>query len=224
MRKYKTICLLIGLSLSLMGVWGCMKNNEKNSIEEITSHLNEEYNDNFSFVSSGNELWNKEYTEIIYLSEKLNADIAVWVYPDGTILDNYMAVKYKSEVEEFVSPLAEEVYDSCIVVNIPIHYGKEHLNKDLSFSDYISNSKSDISISLATDRSDEFAEDDARKFVKVLSDNGMIAYIRVFYYDSIDFNKVKETEEASRIFSPLSEKCLTVRMDEDYSIDLLEWG
>lgn len=223
MKRLKRLSLLLITIIMIIGVYGCMKN-RKMSTEDVASKLREKYNDTFSLVSIGNELWNKEYSEIVFSSEKLKADIVAWVYSDGTIVDNYIAVKYKDDVETFIFPLAKEIYNSCIVVNVPIHYGKNYFNNTLAFSDYVSNKQSSISIAIATDKDSVSAKKDIEEFAFKLKENGVVASIRIFYYDKSTFSTVKETNDATTIFSPLSNKRLSATMNEDYSIGSIDWS
>lgn len=216
-KMIKKFFLCLMCSLLVMGICGCTKK-FKISKDDINSQLNAKYNDTFSFVSSGNELWNEEYIEMIYSSKNLKTDIVVWVYPDGTFIDNYMAIKYKEEVENIVSSLAVEIYGSCKVVNIPIHYGKNHFNNNLSFNDYISNQQSDISVVIATDKDSSSAEEDIKKIALKFKDNKIITSIKVFYYDQSTFSALTETGVSTNPFSPLSDKRFYASMNEDYTI------
>ena len=209
----------------MSGVCGCVKK-EKIDSDGIIRQLNAKYNDSFTLVSSGNELWTEEYSELICFSEVLNADVVVWVYSDGLITDNYLAVKYKSEVEFLVLPIAEDIYGQgfCKVVNIPIHYGKSHFNEKMDFSEYVSNKQSSLSIAIATSKDVSSAREDVEELVLQLKENGVVASIRVFYYDAGIFKSVMETNDPTTIFSPTSNKRLSATMNADYSIGSVDWS
>lgn len=209
----------------MSGVCGCVKK-EKIDSDGIIRQLNAKYNDSFTLVSSGNELWTEEYSELICFSEVLNADVVVWVYSDGLITDNYLAVKYKSEVEFLVLPIAEDIYGQgfCKVVNIPIHYGKSHFNEKMAFSEYVSNKQSSLSIAIATSKDASSAREDVEELVLQLKENGVVASIRVFYYDAGIFKSVMETNDTTTIFSPTSNKRLSATMNADYSIGSVDWS
>lgn len=197
---------------------------DKITIDDVTSYLNKQYNDTFSLVSSGNELWNEEYSEIVYTSKKLNAEIVAWVYSNGKIIDNYVAVKYKPSVEKLVAPIAEDVYGDSLVVNIPIHYGKNHFDKDLTFADYASNKQSSINIAVATYKDADNAQKDVENLILKLKDNNIVASIRVFYYTKDEFESIKVTDESTSIFNPLSTKRVSATMNADYSIGSVDWS
>lgn len=223
MKKMKQLFLLLISLILMMGVCGCLKK-DKTTIDDVTSYLNEQYNDTFSLVSSGNELWNEEYSEIVYTSKKLNAEVVAWVYTNGTVIDNYVAVKYKSDVENLVAPIAEDVYGDSLVVNIPIHYGKNHFNKDLTFTDYTSNKQSSISIAIATYKGTDNVQEDVEKFILKLKENNIVASIRIFYYTKDEFETIRVTDEATSIFYPLSTKRISATMNADYSIGSVDWS
>ncbi len=223
MKKFKQLFLLLISLILILGVCGCMKKNNT-TVDDVTSYLSEQYNDTFSLVSFGNELWNEEYSEIIYSSKKLNTEVVAWFYSNGKIIDNYMALKYKTDIEQLVSPIVKDIYGEVLVVNIPIHYGKEHFNKELTFADYAANKQSSISIAIATYKDTEDAQEDINALILKLKENRVIANVRVFYYTKFEFETIKTTNEATTIFSPLSSKRLSATMNTDYSIDFVNWS
>lgn len=215
------ILILVFLSLILILLFfisSCIKNN-KITTDDVALWMSEKYNDTFTLVSSNNQLWTKDYSEIIYTSEKLKSDIVVWVYSNKNFVDNYMAVKYKDEVENLVQPLAEKIYGECKVVNIPIHYGEDHFNNDLNFNNYISNEQSNISIKIATDKNFNSAKEDIEKLANEFKNNKIIASICIFYYDTNSFKEIEKTNDSSKPFAPLSNKRLSTSMNSNYSLN-----
>ena len=225
MNTFKRVLLLLIAGIIMMGVCGCVKK-EKIDSDDIIRQLNAKYSDSFTVVSSGNELWTEEYSELICFSEDLNTDVVVWVYSNGTIIDNYPAVKYKSDVEALVLPIAEDIYGQgfCKVVNIPIHYGKSHFSENMDFSEYVSSKQSSLSIAIATSKDASSAREDVEELVLKLKENGVVTSIRVFYYDDDTFKTVMETNDATTIFSPTSNKRLSATMNADYSIGSFDWS
>ena len=225
MRLIRKTSLLVMVTVILMGVCGCMNEKKTYSVEEITDIYDRKYEDKFTFVSMGDELWTADYSEIILCSQKLDGErIVVRVYGDGTMLDNYMAVKYKAEVESLIQPIAETIYSVCKVVNIPIHYGKKHFSKEMTLVEYVSAKTSAISIAIATTASLDDWESDARALVQMLEENHIAANVRIFYYDEENWENVHESELTSKIFTPEAEKRLLIRVSDDYTIDRLEWS
>ena len=175
-------------------------------------------------LSSGNELWTEDYSELIFISDKLNDEVVVWVYPNGEILDNYIAIKYKEDVQKLVTPLANKVYKNSKVVNIPIHYGKKHFNAEMSLFEYVASKQSSVSVFIATDKDSNSAETDVANLSLLFKENGIIANIKVFYYNENEFLELEETNDPTTVFSPLSNKRLSATMNADYSINSLDWS
>jgi len=225
MKIVRSITLLLMVGIIMFGVCGCVKK-EKMDSDAIIQQLNVKYSDSFTLVSSGSELWTEEYSELICFSEELKADVVVWVYSDGSITDNYPAVKYKANVEELVLPIAEDIYGYglCKVMNIPVHYGKSHFSDNMVFSEYVSNKQSSLSIAIATSKDASSAREDVEELVLKLKENGVVTSIRVFYYDDATFKTVKATNDATTIFSPTSNKRLSATMNADYSIGSVDWS
>ena len=69
MRNHRIIFILIMMLLIVIGVSGCMKSG-KSAKEEMLEFMKNKYNEEFEFVSIGNEAWNANYTEMIVHSEK----------------------------------------------------------------------------------------------------------------------------------------------------------
>lgn len=225
MNLLKILTLLILVGIIIFGVCGCMRN-DKMDTDTIIQQLNAKYSDSFTLICSGNELWTEEYSELICFSNELKENIVVWVYSNGSVIDNYPAVKYKSDVEALVLPIAEDIYGQgfCKVVNIPIHYGKSHFSENMNFSEYVSSKQSSLSIAIATSKDAASAREDVEELVLKLKENGVVTSIRVFYYDNDTFKTVMETNDATTIFSPTSNKRLSATMNADYSIGSVDWS
>ncbi len=224
MKNFKQFILLVVCLIMVMGVCGCMNMSKKYTVEEIAKILGEKYDDTFTFVSSGSELWTADYSEMVYVAEKLDTRVIVWVYEDGKMRDNYMALKYKTDVEELIFPIAEEIYGECQVVNIPLHYGREHFTSDMSLEQYVSNASSSIYIVIATNKKTESAREDATVLFEKFKENSINARIRISYYDVSDIKEIAKTGETSTPFAPDSVKNLRAEMNIDYSIAYMNWS
>lgn len=194
------------------------------SIDEIIEYYNTKYDDEFTYVSSDNELWNADYSEIILKSSKLDNRVVIWVYPDGTMLDNYMPIKYREDVEALVQPMIEEIYGKCLVVNVPLRYGRKHFSKDMDLVQYVSDKRSSVSISIATNKSSLDGEQDIEKLISIFKNNNIIANIDVFYYQISDISEVSRTNKDTTIFEPEADKLLSVTVNTDYTIGVINWS
>ncbi len=194
-----------------------MEKTEVLTSEQIVRYMNKKYDDDFSLVAANIELWNNDYNDLVFVSKKLNKQVAVRV-SNGEVFDNYMPLVYKKDVEELAIPLVDTVYKKSKVVNIPLHYGKPHFSPDMKFEDYVGDMRSRISFFVATDKNDKTAESDARKLAELFKDNGINATIEIFYYKTDDFEAVEVTDNVTEIFFPLSYDRVTVTVDENNSV------
>lgn len=194
------------------------------SIDEIIEYYNKKYDDVFTYVSSDNELWNADYSEVILKSSKLDNRVVIWVYPDGTMLDNYMPIKYQKDVENLVDPMIEEIYGKCLVVNVPLRYGRKHFSKDMDLVQYVSDKRSSVSIAIATNKSTLEGEEDIEKLLAILKENKIVANVDVFYYQTLDISDVRRTDKDTTIFEPEADKLLSVTVNADYTIGVINWS
>ena len=195
------------------------------SASDIVSIIENKYDEEFTFISSGSGLWNANYNELVLEASSLGgANIVVRVYESGAITDNYIPMKYKNDVERKLLPLAQRVYGNCQIVNIPLHYGRSSFHAEMTLEEYLSRVDSTINVVIATAHTMVSAEDDAKLFAQILKENKIVASVKVFYYNAEEFCNVKKSDSARKVFEPSSDKRLYLYMNEDFSVRLSDWS
>ncbi len=216
--------------LIVLGLCGCLEINKSNSLstDEIIEMYNDKYDDDFSYVAGGGAVWTAEYYDVTLHSEKLDADVVAYFYEDGRVIDNYMAIYYKEDVEALIQPIAEEVYGNCLVVNTPLHYGREHFIESMTLESYMSTKKSTINISIATDQTPETGDKDIVVFVEALKEANIVTDISIYYYEPEVYSQVREqTQDGENLmapFTPTATKQLSVIVDGNYTVTYSEWS
>lgn len=212
-RIYMTFMLII-----LMGVCGCMNTY---SPKKIVEEFNQKYDDEFTVVATDTGTWREDHADMVLKSQKLNSNIVVWIYEDGKVIDNYVAVKYKNEVEQKVKPLIEKVYGKCVIKNLPINEGSSDFYPKMTLSEYMSNVSSMIYIGVATNRNKSTYKEDTKKVVDLFKENNIIADLDICHYT--DVKDVKINEESGKLFKPMPpiENRIKVYVQSDYSIDYI---
>ena len=92
-KSKKYICLIIGF---LMLVTGCGK---KIDNDKIIKYLENKYNQNFSYVSSGDDVWSSK-SETKIFSDNNNQKFKVKVFSDY-IADTYYSIIYDDEISKY---------------------------------------------------------------------------------------------------------------------------
>lgn len=200
-------------------------NSNKISVDALIKHCEEKYDDKFSLVSMENELWTADYSDIILSSEALNgAEINVRAYSEERILDNYVAVKYKSSVEEKVESIAKEIYGDVKVVNIPISYGVDFLNKPLTFDEYVGSYESKVFVAIATN--DSVAQKDKNiESLRVAFENEKIcANVAISYYSIKSIEDIQLSVGTGKVFKQIPVIKGFMNLNPDFSVSSLSWS
>ena len=223
---YKKFAVMSVIVIILIGVYGCMQNTQITkkhyTADEIVSIYDEKYNDTFTLIASNTEIWSAIHTEIILHSSLLNEDIVVWLYDDGYTTDNYIPVKFRSDVENRIKPLAELAYGDCLVSNSPIGYGIGLFTKDLTLEEYMRHQESCLMLNIAVSADQADRDEQLAAFVALLKENQITATICVFYYETL--SEVTRTGLSSEPFLPMSDTRMYTIIDANYEIKYSQWS
>lgn len=183
MRNHRIIFILIMMLLIVIGVSGCMKSG-KSAKEEMLEFMKNKYNEEFEFVSIGNEAWNANYTEMIVHSEKFpKGRIIVRKYGDK-IVDNYTDFLMKEKIEEELRPIIAQVYPESNVFYRPggMPMGDE-VNQSMSIKEYSKAMIIPLSFAICiSDPSYKINKDEkVEELRKVLESKEYICMLYIFY-------------------------------------------
>lgn len=225
MGNIKRTSLWVVLTIIMIGGCGCMVAKQEITTEEIVSIYSEKYDDEFTYVSSGNQLWNANYQELILSSSKLDgAKITVWLYENGDLIDNYIPVKYKGDIEEKVLEIAKKIYDDAIVLNAPISYAKRVFLADMTFEEYAALDEANIRCAILTNKSTDSKDVDVETLRSALQEEGILTDISIFYYSAYEVADVVIVDELHFEFKPKADLKVKMVLNEDYSINTLNWS
>lgn len=202
-----------------------MNNKKSIPIEDIVTICNERHNDIFTVVSFNGQTWDSAFTEIFISSKNLDgARVNVRVYSEDEIYDNYIAVKYKTEVEKRVEPIVQEVYGNSKVVNVPAAYGTGSFRPDMSFAEYVRSAESSVHIAVATNASVNDKDKDLELLRAGLEKAGICSSVTVSYYKNEDINEIEVSDKRGAAFRQLPYVKGVASMGSDFSITYVNWS
>ncbi|MBR5949282.1 MAG: hypothetical protein IKZ82_11660 [Clostridia bacterium] len=196
-------------------------------IDSFILKINQYYNDSFSYEASGEQPWYAEYAEIILRSEKLNGTEVVFrVSNEDSFSDNYIPVKYRTMVEQKIKGIAETVFGSdVLIINSVGKVIPNQFASDTTFEDYCKATGNGIMCALIA--SADCASVDLEKVAQALRDglenNEIKAELRIYLYDMIDVSSVEIIDSRMFDFEPNATITGTLRIDDDYSLKLIDW-
>ena len=222
MKNFSKAILFLAVILISFSLGAC---NNKTSVQDIIKVCEERYSDKFSLVSTGSELWNANYSDVVLSSETLGgAKVNVRVYPDGKILDNYIAVKYKSLTEKNISAIAEKIYGEVLVVNVPVSFGVESFESTMTFEDYVRSYESKVFVGIATNDSIALKDEKIEKLRIAFEKEEICTSVKILYYDVENIRDIKLSEGTGKIFEQTPIARGFMRMNPDFSVSSLSWG
>lgn len=148
-RKKISFFLILNLIVIMLGS-GCMNStindsittNKKDKCEQVIDYLNYKYDDHFYLSQRLGGTFNSDKLEFLFTCDAF-PDKEIWAAycNDGTIIDNYVNIKYESQVNGLMREIIEDAFPEMD------YYVSEGLNtsktcvpgssKDLSFNDFI---------------------------------------------------------------------------------------
>ena len=202
----------------MVGVNGCMKDNNISIIENSTSgmirYMNEKYDDTFSYVGSFGGSDAGESKNIYITSKKYpNRDISVCYHNcNGTayITENYTHNRFKIETEEYITSMMKDLFGVDVIVTYIISSPGtvNDFNEKTTFEEYIGSEASDIVFkAVVSDLYEtENMADVAEKVKSMVEEAPIIASAEIYFASSPEtfkeFSKLGyfEKKELNRIY------------------------
>lgn len=154
MKKYKQLFLLLISLIIIMGVCGCMSNNNSNQAETIKNkaleHLNANYDDTFTALGYSDGDWAYDYSTVNFTSKKYSKSVEVRVYEENgtyTFTDDYFKLYMENDavlyLKDIVSKYGKntEIKVRFISPELP-----DSLNNQSTFSDYVLSKKCNLEV------------------------------------------------------------------------------
>lgn len=193
MKKIKQLSFLLVVIMTMSGVCGCMNIKKRANFEDrMLAHINEKYDDNFTYKGSFGGGAGVESKQILCSSEKYpGEDVLVMLYTDENgkecIVDNYVGIKYKQETIDLLGEVLAEVFDEnykLFYENSLQAYTKGATN-EMTFSEYIAEASSGIGFTAIV--SNEYTVDQSeveRRIEKALVERGINCGLSTIYFDN----------------------------------------
>ncbi|MDR1319951.1 MAG: hypothetical protein LBK56_00775 [Gracilibacteraceae bacterium] len=162
------------------------------TIEDIIRYMEEKYEDTFTYRNSDTESYLSGETEIWLRAVKLPGQL-VLVLRDkntGDLVDNYLGLLLREEIEEEVRRAAVQVYGDCLVV---CETGMVRVFLDMRSTDgraFLSNPGTKSRAEIITRNSPERKEEDLEGFAEVLRAERFNLGFSVTYIDPAVFPEV----------------------------------
>ena len=224
MKATKRIALFLAILIIVFSLTSC-GTSRKMSVEDVVAYCDEKYNDKFSVVANGTELWSDSYSELILSSEALDgANINVRVYSKEEIIDNYIAVKYKSTVEDKLSPVVKSIYGESLVVNVPIRFGVDSFYADMSFEEYAKSAESSVHIAIATNAPTDEKDKMIEELRTQLQSEEICASVTVSYFDVESIDEIELSQGTGKVFKQTPLLKGFMNLNADFSVESLYWN
>ncbi|NLD47424.1 MAG: hypothetical protein GX660_09525 [Clostridiaceae bacterium] len=155
LKKY---ILTIMSVIIMMGVSGCMANDNKVSVkDEVEKYMKDKYNEEFTYIGGGTEGWNAPEVEVYVSSSKFpEAKIMIRRGKEsGDMIDNYMSFLMKSRIEEVMDAIAKDVYPVSKVYYSTDVSPLAGASPQMELDEYIKYSAKNLALSLTICVSDD---------------------------------------------------------------------
>jgi len=149
MRKYKQLILMLISFILMMGVCGCMFNNNTNRAERIKDialeYLNENYDDTFTPLGYSDGGWAYDYSWVKFNSEKYSKSIEVRIYEvDGnySFEDDYFKLYMENDAVLYLKNIVNKyVKENEVKVRFISPILSDSLGIKATFFDYLASDK-----------------------------------------------------------------------------------
>lgn len=219
MKKMKQLFLLLISLILMMGVCGCMSNNDSNKAEKTKDialeYLNENYDDTFTALGYSDGDWAYDYSVVNFTSEKYSKSFEVRVYEiDGnySFKDDYFKLYMENDaVSYFKNTVNKYGKENEIKVRFISPELPDSLNAKATFSDYLASSKCNLEVYIIS--SSAFNESDINA---ILSD---ICNAKVMGNFRFTVTNDKNLLSAYSISEIVNEKADSIIEKKSYSIN-----
>ena len=196
-KKIKQIFIVCTI---LLIVSGCMFFRTGNKRELAQNHLEQRYGGTFEFFSPfGVSYANPGVTEMLFRRESTIENILVQVrrLDDGTFefRDNYFAVKFRQETENFIRSVASRVFNSediIVFYEVAKFTLSPNLSVNASFKEYITDSYSLFSATIVIP-SEVYNEELSERLVIYFEEANVHGYIRLIAVNEDIFSLITDS-------------------------------
>lgn len=242
MVKIQAESVLIIVMILLIGVSGCMvddnKNNRKKTPEEIVlSYMEERYGEEFVITNMGSVSWTGRGQTNYILQTKDgfpgNKYEDAYIVAEFSKLDNkvmrdsYLDFLMREDIEAFISELAEGIYQNYRVLYFPssnrVNYAG--MNKGMTAKEYLRRMVTTNWILCVGDSHNEVERDEAIEQLRVnFAENEISANFYVFYIPTAQVKSVYNIDEKELLRADWVYAYANLTMSsENYQFKRIEW-
>ncbi len=182
------------LALSFLLFSGCTQSTPKENINVVAiNYMNQKYGDNCEYFGPYGDSMTGTHQLMISCDRYpgQNVLVAIKNYKDEEnriFLDNYLAVKYHNDTENFLKECAEQVFTEANVfsevVKLPL---PAELSVDTSFEEYISDTTVPLDFLVEVDVNNFSSREQVQELINLLSKYGSEFYLSVLVVDSNEY-------------------------------------
>lgn len=232
MQKWKKVLLWSVILIMLIGVSGCMsKGND--AIGKMLEHMNEKYDDQFTYNRPYGGGPSAKSKKIICSSEKF-PDKDIWVMyqedADGNVLifDNYMGVKFEQQTRNLLNQTLTKVFGSeyKLFYTVNLQAATKGASNEMTFEEYIKEPSSSIGIVVIVKQRDGLERSDVeQELERAIQEAGLCCRLGTIYFDAgTGYYDEVTTETLSTYCNQKHYKeCLQFSMDDISAFSSCEW-
>lgn len=197
-ERYSGYWLMFGplvlLFLILLGGCADMGRTTQSANVAAQKYLEQRYGGTFTYSAPWGSFYaGKGTAQMLFTSSELNAEVYVEArQEDGeyTFRDNYLAVKYRQQMEDAIQAVADDCFGSVkVFYEVYIQPLNQELGPDTDFQEYSAHVNSSgvgtVAVSSAV-----FREDEVETFVGRLSNAGLGAHLRLVVIDESQYEEL----------------------------------
>ncbi len=219
MKKYKQLFLLLISLILIMGVCGCMSNNNSNKAETIKDkaleYLNANYDDTFTALGYSDGDWAYDYSTVSFTSKKYSKSVEVRVYEENGIYsckDDYFKLTMNDDAEKYFKDIAMKHGYTSIGVKVRfVSLGTSDTYAYKPFSEYVTNGKCNIEVYYICN--EKFSESDIKEILTEICNIKIMGNFR--FVTTIDIDLLSQYS----ISEIVNEKADTITEKQSYSIN-----
>lgn len=203
----------------IMGMCGCMSNNNSNKAEKIKDkaleYLNNNYDDTFTALGYSDGDWAYDYSTVNFTSEKYSESVEVRVYEENgtySFTDDYFKLYMENDAVAYLKNIVSKYgKDNEVKVRFISPKLPDLLNTKATFSDYVASEKCNLEVYVISGSA--FNESDITDILSALCDAKIMGNFR--FLTTTDINLLSQYS----ISEIVNEKADTITEKKSYSIN-----
>lgn len=228
--KFKKFSVLILIAFCAISMSGCI--GKKDITKEVLEHMQNKYDDTFSYVAPFGGGMGNVTTQMLLTSEKYPGK-TIWIecYVDEddniNIVDNYLSIKYEQQTVELINDIIKKTTDKDFTVfyDLPLQAFTKGASKETTFKEYISQPSSDICFIAIVDAQGEIGRDAfEQELEKNIVESGLCCRLGNIYFDNNNnYNSITKETLESYIIRDQYDYVFFFDMRDNMSFDYRRW-